>query len=532
MTASAIRLPNRSGAGEPEQVALGSHVAIVGANGSGKTRLGIWIEQKHEKERVVHRISAQKALSIPEFAPLRNLEQAEKDWLLGTSQNYASVDRKVHDRWGGHPATFLLNDYEKLLSVLFAKSAERDRKHTEDTRRSEKYVPVPDAPIDLIIKTWGDIMPHREIRFSDGKVMVKSTDASEYHGKEMSDGERVVLYLIGQCLCTPENALIIVDEPELHLHRSLVDKLWNKVEELCQTKTIVYITHDLDFASSRADAVKIWIKSFSGNDAWVWTFVPNDEFLPESLVLEVIGSRKKILFCEGDAGSDDAAIYQLAFPTYHVISRGGCEKVIESAKALRSNPNLHHIDALGIIDSDYREQEEVSALLSHGIHTIPVAEIENIFCVESMLRIVAGHFQRDPDSTVNEVFQFIASAMNSEFEVQISSMAERRVQFLLGAFSKVSHNKAGLENGLTETLSRIDIDAIYAQCKAAYEAALASNKLDELLRVYNRKSIVDRISGILGLAKGEYKKLLIRMLKGPHQKTIVSALGTYLPPLP
>ena len=532
MTASTILLPNRSGAGESEQVKLDSHVVIIGANGSGKTRLGIWIEQKHQNERVVHRISAQKALSIPEFAPLQNLEQAEKAWLLGTSQHYASIDRKIHDRWGGRPATFLLSDYEQLLSVLFAKSAERDRKYTEETRRSEKYFPVPDAPIDSIVKTWGDIMPHREIRFADGKVLVKSTEASEYHGMEMSDGERVALYLIGQCLCAPEHALIIVDEPELHLHRSLVDKLWNKVEELCQTKTIVYITHDLDFASSRADAAKIWIKSFSGNDTWAWSFVPEDELLPESLVLEVIGSRKKILFCEGDAGSDDATIYQLAFPAYHVIPRGGCDKVIESAKALRGNPSLHHLDALAIIDSDYREQEEVEALLNHGIHTIPVAEIENIFCVESVLRIVANHLQRDPDNTVNEVFQFVASAMNSEIEVQISSMAERRIQFLLGAFSKASHDKDGLTNGLAATLSRIEIEVIYTQCKAAYEAALASNKLDELLRIYNRKTIVDRISRILGLARCEYKKLLIRMLKGPHQEAIVSALGTYLPSLP
>jgi hypothetical protein len=532
MTASKIQLPNRSGSGEIELIEFGGHVAIIGANGSGKTRLGIWIEQKHQKERVVHRISAQKALSIPEFAPLQNLEQAEKAWLLGTPNSYASVDRKVHDRWGGRPATFLLSDYEQLLSVLFAKSAERDRKHSEETRRSEKYVPVPDSPIDSIIKTWGDIMPHREIRFSDGKVLVKSTDTSEYHGMEMSDGERVALYLIGQCLCTPDNALIIVDEPELHLHRSLVDKLWNKVEELCQGKTIIYITHDLDFASSRADAARIWIKSYSENDAWVWSFVPKDEFLPDSLVLEVIGSRKKILFCEGDVGSDDATIYQLSFPTYHVIPRGGCEKVIESAKALRGNASLLHVDTLAIVDGDYREQEEINALLSHGVHTIPVAEIENIFCVEAVLRIVAAHLQRDPDRTVQEVFQFVAAAMNSEIEVQISSMAERRIQFLLGAFTKTSHDIAGLTNGLAETLGRIDVGAIYAQCKAAYETAVASNKLDELLRVYNRKSIVDRISGVLGLAKGEYKKLLIRMLKGPHQKAIVTALGTYLPSLP
>lgn len=527
-----ITFPNRTGIGDSEKFDFPGHLVIVGANGSGKTRLGIWIEEQNQKERIVHRISAQKALLIPEFAQLMNLEQAEKSLLLGTSEAYASVDRKVHDRWGGKPATFLLSDYDKLLSLLFAKSTERDRRHTEATRQSKQYVAVPDSPIDTIIKIWGDIMPHREIKFCDGKVLVNKSGEPDYHGKEMSDGERVALYLIGQCLCAPENSIIIVDEPEIHLHKSLVDKLWNKVEELNQTKTIIYITHDLDFASSRTDATKIWIKSYAGNSGWTWTEVPDDETLPENLVLEVLGSRKKILFCEGDLGSHDVSIDQIAYPTYHVIPRGSCTKVIESTKALRTNTSLHHLDAVGIIDSDYRESDEIAALLSHGIKTIAVAEIENIFCVESAIRIVSAHLQKDADHVVSEVTKFITSALKSELEVQISSMTERRVQYLLGAYSKTSHDKNGLLSGLTITLNRVDIEAIYAECKNAFDTAIASNQLDQLLRVYNRKSLSDRISGILGLANGEYKKLLVRMLKGPQRDNIISALGMYLPNMP
>lgn len=46
----------------------------------------------------------------------------------------------------------------------------------------------------------------------------------------MSDGERVGLYLIAQCLCIPENKTIIIDEPEIHLHRSIMDRLWTAIE--------------------------------------------------------------------------------------------------------------------------------------------------------------------------------------------------------------------------------------------------------------------------------------------------------------
>lgn len=527
-----VTLPNRTGSGAPEQIDFSGHIILVGANGSGKTRLGIWIEEQNQNHCTVHRISAQKALAIPEYAQLMNLEQAEKDLTLGTFAAHASVARKIHDRWGGKPATFLLNDYAKLLSLLFAKSAERDRKHTEETRQTEQYIPVPDSPIDTIVKIWGDIMPHREIKFSDGKVLVNKSDGPVYHGQEMSDGERVALYLIGQCLCAPDNSIIIVDEPEMHLHKSLVDKLWNSIEQLCQAKTIIYITHDLDFASSRVDANKIWLKDYAGDYSWIWTEVPDDDALPESLILEVIGSRKKILFCEGDLGSLDATMYQIAYPQCHVVPRGSCTKVIEATKALRSNTSLHNLEAMGIIDCDYRTSVEISALASQGIITIEVAEIENIFCTERAVRIIAEHLEKDPDLVVSEVTNYISSALTSELEVQISSMAEKRIQYLLCGFSKTSHDKSGLLNGMAATVDRIEIDTIYAECRNAFEGAIESNSLDELLRLYNRKSLPNRISEFFGLTRGEYQKLFVRLMKGPKRQSIMSALQRYMPRIP
>jgi hypothetical protein len=184
------------------------------------------------------------------------------------------------------------------------------------------------------------------------------------------------------------------------------------------------------------------------------------------------------------------------------------------------------------VDADYRDSTEIAALLSHGIHTIFVAEIENIFCVEAALRIVAEHLGKDADDVVSEVTRYVSSALNREIELQISSMAEKRIQYLLNAFSKTSNDISGLSEGLKVTLDRIDVTAIYDQCRNDFDTALRSGSLDELLRVYNRKSLANRISGILGLANGEYAKLLVRLMKGPNQQRIVAALKKYIPTLP
>lgn len=347
----------------------------------------------------------------------------------------------------------------------------------------------------------------------------------------MSDGERVIFYLIGQCLSLPEHSVIIIDEPEIHLHKSLVDKLWNRIESQIQNKLLIYITHNLEFASSRTDAMKIWVKEYNGSNSWIWEEIPNDEAIPESLVLEIIGSRKNIVFCEGESGKLDSTIYQLVYPDFHIIPRGGSDKVIESTKAFRANGALHHLTAYGIIDSDYKETPEITSLLGHNIHTISVAEIESLFCIESILRIISEHLELDADTKVNEVTDFLIASLTSEFELQVSSKAEKIIEYQLGAFSKESNTEQGIIDGLNNTISRINIQTTYEASRVLFQSAIDSRDLRQLLLIYNRKSLPNRISSIFGLANGEYGKLLVRLLKGSRKNEIILALKEYLPEL-
>ena len=59
-----------------------SSVIIIGANGSGKSRLGAWIDAPDSKIPV-HRISAQRALTMQEHnTPAKSAEMAERMGLL------------------------------------------------------------------------------------------------------------------------------------------------------------------------------------------------------------------------------------------------------------------------------------------------------------------------------------------------------------------------------------------------------------------------------------------------------------------
>jgi hypothetical protein len=119
----------------------------------------------------------------------------------------------------------------------------------------------------------------------------------------------------------------------------------------------VYLTHDLDFAVTRLDAIKVWLKSYENNQ-WDWHLILGNEDIPERLLLEIIGSRKPILFVEGDLGSLDYFLFSRLFKNFTVTPCGGHEQVINSTCSFSKLKNLHNLDCKGIIDRDFRKDEK------------------------------------------------------------------------------------------------------------------------------------------------------------------------------
>lgn len=74
-----IKLPDLDG--QPQTIIDKSSMILIGANGSGKTRMSIWIE-KNNPDSIVHRISAQKSLDMPEQTQNRDISVAYEKWFL------------------------------------------------------------------------------------------------------------------------------------------------------------------------------------------------------------------------------------------------------------------------------------------------------------------------------------------------------------------------------------------------------------------------------------------------------------------
>lgn len=106
-------------AGEFKEITSLQNFVIVGANGSGKTRLGACIEN-YSKNGNVLRISAQRALSLPDIITLKS---EEVNW---NSICYGDEKRKdKHYKWGWDDSPKMVNDYERVLSAIFARKKHR-----------------------------------------------------------------------------------------------------------------------------------------------------------------------------------------------------------------------------------------------------------------------------------------------------------------------------------------------------------------------------------------------------------------------
>ncbi len=534
-----VHIP-KNNSDEKKQFGSKRNLVLIGSNGSGKSKLGAWIEEyqpnyERSQSKIIHRVSAQRALDIPPSITMMSLNSSKNllFWGVEAPRRPNDIVRKFINRWGQKPTTHLINDINTVMSALFAEQRKRDNIYTESGKlraeNQEISLIPPLSLIDVMKEIIIDIFPYMSLNFIDERILVNIEGTDSYLGSEMSDGERVAIYLIGQCLLIPQESIIIIDEPEIHLHKSLMCRLWNRIEEIKEDCLFIYITHDLDFASSRNNADKLWIKKYIHPNKWEWEFIPQFEEIPESLVLRIIGNRKNVIFTEGDLSSLDCKIYQKIYDDYFIVPVGGCQNVINSVKGMKNNPSLHYLNAYGIIDRDFRNDEEIRLLEESNIYSLNVAEIENLLCTEKVIRIIAQHLHLDPDEVFHEVKTFILEELKNNFGRQVSKYTAIRIQSKLKSFNKKVIGEVNLNNAFDELISTIAITEIYNESASIFQFIIDNADYEKALKYYNEKSLVKRISPKLGLNLGEYEELIVRLLFTDKKNDLVNAFKDYLP---
>lgn len=481
------------------------HIVVIGANGSGKTRFADRIAADLGDK--AFRLSALRALYEPRNG---EPEPGSIGDLYHKATSPASLLRP--DLKGELEQTLAMLLNEEILSLISQKFSGKERPASGKLSRLEK-----------VIHEWQRVFPDNKVLLENGRMLFnRATSPGErssdtYAASRLSDGEKTVLYYLGAVTYAPRGGVIIVDSPGMFLHPSSIASLWNVIETMRPDCTFIYLTHDLQFASTRGQGCTIWVKNCDPTrGCWDYDFLTSTDGISDEIYLAIIGARKPVLFIEGDGvNSIDARLYPLIFNDYTVKSLGGCDRVIEATRTFNSLRDFHSLNAWGIVDRDRRDEGEVAYLRRKQVHVPDVAEIENIFMLEPVIRVMAGLNHRDPDVAFGKVKRNIMRLFEADIHQQALQHTRHRMKRgvehrIDGRFANISQ----LEQHIASLADELSPRRVYEDLCNEFRRYLRDDDYAAVLRVYNRKTMLSEshVASHVGLKRDDKDNYIATVL--------------------
>lgn len=371
----------------------------------------------------------------------------------------------------------------------------------------------------LLKEIWEETFPGNIIDIIDGKAKIRNRSGKDSIGiRSLSRGEKAALYYIAAVILAPPQALILVDSPTLFLHPTAVGLLWDRIERIRTDCRFVYDTYDANFSAGQTRRTAIWIKDYdAARHSWRFQIIADGE-LPDEVFLQMMGSRRPILFTEGDTShSIDMRLYSVVFPEFTVKPLGSCDKVIESTRTMQSLKSMHRIESYGLVDRDRRSEQEVEYLRAKHILVPEVAEIENIFLAPGVVETMAEIRNRNPKKVLKAVRQEVVNKFEQMLESQALQHTRHRMKRdverkIDARFTCIT----ALELHIKSLIKKLKPRDTYDQLIAEFRRMTQGGDYEGILRVFNHKpmftgscvakilgfqNIDDYVSGVISAMK-------------------------------
>lgn len=427
------------------------NIVLVGANGAGKSSFANYLAQHNLFENLAV-IPAQKLLFFDIYS----------------GSNTATPDVIQQQQSNVTLKNYGINDLKGIFTNLVVAAVNQESQINFEYKGKEN---APKTEFEnfknIFTNLFSDIDFTMDIA---NRVIIPIKDSQKYYLDAMSDGEKVAVYYILRILFARQNSYIIVDEPETYLNSNISSKLWNMLEQQRADCQFIYITHNIEFINSRVDSDLFWMKSGNINkESWRLEKIEQLD-IPQDLLISLLGSRKNILFCEGNGRSSiDYRIYETLFgDKYTVYPVNGCEKVKQYTKAYNSpNDTIFKNKAIGIIDYDLRSEDEINNLAQNNIFVnAEVNEIEMVLLLPEILQKFVNQYFPDSDKAEEFKNAMIEIAReNSETIIlnKTKSSLEERV-----SNEKIQKNKNKAQ--LKEDFLKLFTEEIFDTCYSAIES--------------------------------------------------------------
>ena len=398
-------------------VCAGSRIFILGRNGTGKSAL-VSLLAKQWNGKTIYMPGARlsyfdnESLSMTP-ASRQNLNQALK-----------SYDSLLESRWNPQRGT---ERNEKAIHDLQVAETQYKINAADQITNEGGSSPAvgrlqaKKSPLNIVNSLLAQANLAVQFEISNAELRVRQNN-SLYSYARMSDGERSALIFAAEVVAAQPNMIFLFDEPELHLHPSIVVSLVKALMLHRPDCAFVISTHQLDLPAAIPGAEIVLLRGISWGEknetSWDVDLLNEGGEIPEWLHVDVIGARRKILFIEGnDKTSLDQPLYSLLFPNISVRPRESCKEVMKAVEGLRAVNEAHRVQAFGLIDHDGMDDEQVKTLENKGIYPLSIFSVESLIYSQEAQQAVAKKQAEMLGSDYQEM-------LNAATEAAIKSLLE------------------------------------------------------------------------------------------------------------
>lgn len=456
---------------------------VVGPNGAGKSGLMSSLYRLNQGNTIriaAHRQTWMESNAIP-FSP------QEK---ISTEQNIKGTDAQASARWKEwNPnvrAGLIIADVIDADNKLARELAEAYRSGDDAAATKIATKPQPLAEISELFASSG--MPIALSIGDNSGIVASKRGSAPYSIAQLSDGERAALLIAGKVLTAKQGTLILIDEPERHLHASIVTPLLVQLFAKRADCVFVVSTHELGLPVAMPNAKTVLVRdSQSTNDdvtAWDLDILEPGVDVDDATKEAIIGARRKLLFIEGTATSLDKPLYEVLFPGVSIFPRQSCRDVEHAVASIRDSEAVTWVKAFGIVDQDQIPPGQRAALNGKGIYPLTVYSVESLYYSPTIVAAVAQRqcavIQGDPAQMAQTASANLLAAIVSEVDRLAARMTEQAVK------DKISMHMPdwkGIQNGQNVSIS-VDAQTMYQTEKAQLQAWIAAADIGKIVARY------------------------------------------------
>lgn len=507
--------------GDPIYFSLsaGEIAFLLGANGTGKSSLMYQASKQADGKAL--RVTAQRQTWMDSDGPeLTSANRVTHSSLIGNTDK--TEESRFKDTYGNHRLGIMLFDLvsqENNRARKIAKAVDAEIPEDILAAKDKKSVLT---QINELLANAG--IPVQLSLGSGERILAKKSGGLSYGASGLSDGERSTLILAGNVLTAPGGSLVLIDEPERHLHRSISAPLLSELVRLRDDCAFVVSTHDIDLPMDFPEAPTVLVRgcNFTGRNCQSWEadLLDVGTEVDDILKRDLLGARRKIVFVEGNQTSLDKKLYERLLPGVSVLPKGGCSDVEQAVKGGKDTENFNWLQVAGIVDADGFDDAAVAAKRAICVYALPFEAVEAIYYHPTVISAVAvAQCEVSGDNAAAMSHTALSNAVSKirdHTERLSKKAAKKRVR--RAAMSAIPNDDILLtQTGLQATF---DGPAIHTYKKTELDAAVTANDWAAVIKVcpIKKTEALDAVSIALGFrTRTDYEKAVLHQLdKNPE----------------